>query len=158
MGAAVNMGSRWRVAKRLKDLSTHLVSVHWCAHWLEFAIKTISNNVAYFKTLENTFQELYKLYTWPLCWSGLQEVGQVLKLTILKPAKLTGTRWIGHRARVLKILVKRWKGFVVHTAQVAQGSTVSKDRARHILKCFLFARVCNQFFTAWAMFFGLIAF
>ena len=77
----------------------------------------------------------------------------MLKLTIVKPAKLAGTRWIGHRERALKILLKGWKGFVVHTTQVAQGSTVSRDRAQHLnstlinLKFFLFARAFNEFFT-----------
>ena len=74
-------------------------------------------------------------------------------ISILKPAKLAGTRWIGHRERALKILINGWKGFVVHTTQVAQGSTVSRDRAKHLnstltnLKFFLFARACNEFFT-----------
>ena len=108
-GAAVNMGIRSGAAKRLKDMSPHLVSVHCCAHRLELAIKSVGKSVPYFRALEDVLQDLYKLYKSPLCWSGLQEVGQALKLTILKPAKVTRTRWRGHRERALKILVKGWK-------------------------------------------------
>ena len=53
-GAAVNMGIRSGVAKRLQDLAPHLVPVHCCAHRVELAIKTISSNVSYFKTLEDS--------------------------------------------------------------------------------------------------------
>ena len=83
--------------------------MHCCAHRLELAIKSVGKSVPYFRALEDVLQHLYKLYKWPLCWSGLLEVGQALKLTILKPAKVTGTRWIGHRERPLKILDKGWK-------------------------------------------------
>ena len=125
-GAAINMGVRSGAAKRLRDQVPHLVAVHCCAHRVELAIKTISTNV------EDALLQLYKLYKWPHCWSGLQEVGEMLLVSVLKPAKVTGTRWIGHRDRALKILLKGWKGFVVHTNTVAQGKTVSKDRAHHL--------------------------
>ena len=57
----------------------------------------------FFKSLEDALLQLYKLYKWPLCWSGLQEVGEMLLVSVLKPAKVTGTRWIGHRDRALKL-------------------------------------------------------
>ena len=117
-GAAVNMGVRFGAAKWLRDQVPHLVAVHCCAHRIELAIKTISTNVAFLKSLEDALLQLYKLYKWPLCWSGLQEVGEMLVVSVLKPAKVTGTRWIGHRDRALKILLKGWKGFVVHTNTV----------------------------------------
>ena len=49
-GVAVNMGSRSRAAKRLKDLSPHLVSVHCCAHRLELSI----NHLQQCSLLQNT--------------------------------------------------------------------------------------------------------
>lgn len=105
-GAAVNMGVRSGAAKQLQDIVPHLVPVHCCAHRVELALNTISTQIDYFKTLEDTLLELYKLYhKSPLCWSGLQEVGQVLQVKILKPTKLAGTRWVEHRHRALKILL-----------------------------------------------------
>ena len=56
----------------------------------------------------------------------LQEVGEMLQMKILKPSKLTGTRWIGHRYQALKILIDGWKGFLVHASQVLQGMTQNK--------------------------------
>lgn len=151
-GAAVNMGVRTGVAKRLQDEAPCLVAVHCCAHRIELAIKTISTEVNFFKSLEDTLVDLYRLYhKSPLCWSGLQQVGETLQIHVLKPVKLVGTRWIAHRQRALKILLDGWQGFVVHISQVAQGSTQSKDRAHRLyttltsLKFFLFSRACTEF-------------
>ena len=150
-GAAVNMGVRSGAAKRLQEVVPHLIAIHCCAHRVELAMKSISTNINYFKTLEDTLVELYRLYhKSPLCWSELQQVGEMLQTKVLKPVKLIGTRWIGHRHRALKVLLDGWRGFVVHTSQVAQGTTRNKDRARHLhttltsLKFFLFSRACFE--------------
>lgn len=130
----------------------HLVAVHCCAHRVELAIKDISTDVDFFKSLEGTLVELYKVYhKSPLNWSVLQQVGEMLQVKVVKPVKLVGTRWVTHRERALKILLDGWQSFVVHTSQVAQGLTQSKDRARQLnttltnLKFFLFAKSCAEF-------------
>ena len=73
-GAAVNFGSQSGVAKCVRDSVPHLISVHCCAHRIHLAIKSVSKDVPLFKVLEDTLIELYKLYKWPLCWRGVQEV------------------------------------------------------------------------------------
>ena len=85
--ASVNTGSHSGVAKRLCDLSHHLLSVHFCAHRVELAIRNVETAVPFFKPLEDTLLELYKLYKWPLCWSGLQEAGRMLQINVSKPTK-----------------------------------------------------------------------
>ena len=153
-GAAVNFGSQSGVAKRICDSVPHLVSVHCCAHRVELAIKAVSKDVAFFRVLEDTLVELYKLYKWPLCWNGVQEVGRVLEIAVLKPTKLVGTRWVSHRERALDCLLSCWQVFVIHTSQVAQGSTQFRERAHHLhsnltsLKFFLFSRACKDFLAA----------
>ena len=82
-GAAVNMGVRTGAAVRLQEKVPHLIPIHCYAHRVELhvAIKGISTNVAFFKSLEDTLVELYKLYhKSPLCWSELQQVGQMLQM------------------------------------------------------------------------------
>ena len=80
-GAAVNMGVRSGAAKRLQNEVPHLVPVHCCAHRVELAIKSISTSINFFKSLEDTLVELYKLYhKSPLCWSELQQVGEMLQV------------------------------------------------------------------------------
>ena len=154
-GAAVNMGVRSGVAKRLQDEVPHLIPIHCCAHRVELAIKNISTEVDFFKTLEDTLLELYKLYhRSPLCWSGLQQVCEVMKVKVAKPIKLGGTRWVAHRYRALKTLLDGWQGFVIHTAQTAQSSTQNKNRAKQLhttltsLKFFLFSHACVEFLAA----------
>ena len=154
-GAAVNLGVRSGAAKRLQEVVPHLVAIHCCAHRVELAMKGISTTINYFKTLEDSLVELYRLYhKSPLCWSELQQVGEMLQTKVLKPVKLIGTRWIGHRHRALKVLLDGWRGFVVHTSQVAQGTTKNKDRGRHLyttltsLKFFLFSRGCFEILSS----------
>ena len=54
------MGIRSGAAKQLRDVVPHLVTVHCCAHRVELAIKTVSSDVPFFKTLEDALVELYK--------------------------------------------------------------------------------------------------
>ena len=97
-GAAVKMGVCSGAAKQLQDMVPHLVPVHCSVHRVELAVNTISTQIDYFKTFEDTLRELYMLYhKSPLCWSGLQEVRQVLQVKILKPTELAGTPWVEHR-------------------------------------------------------------
>lgn len=78
-GAAVNMGIRSGAAKRLQDLVPHLVAVHCCAHRVELAIKSVNDNVPFFKSVEETLHTLYKMYyNSPLCRRGLKQVEQML--------------------------------------------------------------------------------
>ena len=99
--------------------------------------------------------ELYNLFhKSPLCWNGSQQVGQALEARVLKPVNLGGRRWVAHRHRALTILLDSWRCFVVHTSEVAEGSTMNKSRALHLhktlnsLKFLLFARPCAEFLAA----------
>lgn len=116
-GAAINMGVRSGAAKQLQDKVPHLVPVHCCAHRIELAIKDVSTDIDFFKSLEGILVDLYRLYhKSPLYWSELQQVGEMLQVKVVKPVKLTGTRWVAHRERALKILLDGWQGFVVHVS------------------------------------------
>ena len=151
-GAAVNMGIRSGAAKRLRDEVPPLVSVHCCAHRVELSIKSVSEDVGFFKSLEETLHSVYKMYyRSPLCRCGLKQVGQMLEVRVLMPVKLQGTRWIAHRERALKVLLDGRRCFVVHTSQVSLGSTAMKGRTQQInstltnVKFLLFARVCSEY-------------
>ena len=48
------------------------------------------------------------------------------------PVKVQGTRWIAHRERGLKILLDGWQSLVIHTSQVAMGSTALQGRAHSL--------------------------
>ena len=54
--------SIWVCVLRLQNKVSHLVPVHCCVHRVELAIKDISTDVDFFKSLEATLVELYKLY------------------------------------------------------------------------------------------------
>ena len=61
-GAAVNKGIRTGAAKRLQEEVSHLVPVHCCAHRVELATKSVSEQVDYFKTFEDTLHSFYLMY------------------------------------------------------------------------------------------------
>ena len=85
--------SIWVCVLGLQDKVSHSVPVHCCVHRVELAIKDISTGVDLFKSLEAILVELYKLYhKSPFCWSGLQQVGEILQVKVFKPVKLVGTR------------------------------------------------------------------
>ena len=92
------MGIRTGAAKCLQEEVSHLVPVHCCAHRVELAIKSVSEQVDYFKTLEDTLHSLYLMYhRSPKCQSELKQVGETHKVRVLMPVKVQGTRWIAHR-------------------------------------------------------------
>ena len=63
--------------------------VHYCAHRVELAIKSVSTSIEFFKSLEDTLVQVYKLHhNSTLCWSELQQVGEVLQVEDYKPEKL----------------------------------------------------------------------
>ena len=154
-GAAVNMGIRAGAAKRLQDEVPHLVPLHCCVHRVELAIKSVSEHVEYFKTLEDTLHSLYLMYYWsPLCRNGINLVGKMLKVRVLMPVKVQGTRWIAHREQALKILLDGWQSIVIHTSQASMGKTAMQGRAHKLkatltnVKFWLFARSCSEYLGA----------
>lgn len=80
--------STWVYILVLQSECKMMFPVHCCAHRVELAIKDTSTDVDFFKSLEGTLVELYKLYhKSPLNWSGLQQVGETLQVKVVK---LTG--------------------------------------------------------------------
>ena len=79
-------------------------------------------------TVDTVLENAYKMYhKSPLCWAGLQETGRALDLSVLKPVKLKGTRWIAYRERALRVILHDWPILVQHTSQVRMGRTAMQD-------------------------------
>ncbi|KAJ8034319.1 hypothetical protein HOLleu_21102 [Holothuria leucospilota] len=123
-GASVNLGCKSGVAVRLTEGAPHIISVHCCAHRLELAIKNIEEPLI--TEVEKVVQDCYLFYRWSVKnWGELQKVGSLLKISVKRPAKLIGVRWLAHHYRAINAVRFNWPAIVTHLNNV--GSSCSAD-------------------------------
>jgi phosphotransferase system IIB component len=136
-GAAVMMGHLGGVAAKLKEEAPHIIEMHCCAHRLELAVKDAAKADSFLQSMDEFLEDLYKLYHYsPVCWHGLQEAGQALGVSVVKPVNVFGTRWLPHRERAIKAVERNWKALVTHLEQVAleDGRSERKNKAQGFLR------------------------
>ena len=57
---------------------------------------------------------LYSLFKRsPKKWGEFQQLANALEEDVLKPTRVTGTRWIGHRYRAIKVLTRNWRALCI---------------------------------------------
>lgn len=54
--------------------------------------------------------------------------GKALKITVRKPSKATGTRWVAHRERALEVVQQDWPALVEHLLQVKLADKQERGR------------------------------
>ena len=136
-GAAVNLGCKSGVVVRLEKDVPELIAIHCCSHRLELAVKAVVKEVPFYKTVNTFLVDLYKAYhDSALMWSGLRIEGDAFKITILKPQKAYGTRWLPHHERVITAVLRDYPALVQHLGEVAvNGSTqATKESAQKLTK------------------------
>ena len=62
LGASVMIGAQSGVAKRLKDLVPHHISVHAAAHVEQLALGDAFASITYYSEWRETLQEVYVYY------------------------------------------------------------------------------------------------
>ena len=60
------------------------------------------------------------------------EAGKALKIIILQPGNIWGTRWAPHRHRALLAVNRDWPALVNHLSQVAMGTNETAAKAKGI--------------------------
>lgn len=136
-GASVMMGRQNGVLKKIKDDVPHLIEMHCVAHKLELAILDAFKDESILTELKDLLQGIYKHYHYsPKALRELNELAQVLELSVLKPVSLLGTRWTPHLHRGLKVFLHNFAIIYTHfQSTAAQGngaSAVMQGRARKI--------------------------
>ena len=130
-GAAVMVGVRSGVVTRIKADVPHLLSVHCVAHRLELGIKDTINQVAYLKKVDGLLSSIYKFYSnSPLNWYNLKETGAAFNIKVLKPANVTGTRWIPHYERAAKAIKQNWPCLLAHLDSVSANGQSDDAKAK----------------------------
>ena len=136
-GASVMMGRQNGVLKKIKDDVPHLIEMHCVAHKLELAILDAFKDESILTELKDLLQGIYKHYHYsPKALRELNELAQVLELSVLKPVSLLGTRWTPHLHRGLKVFLHNFGIIYTHfqntAAQGNGASAVMQGRARKI--------------------------
>ena len=136
-GASVMMGRQNGVLKKIKDDVPHLIEMHCVAHKLELAILDAFKDESILTELKDLLQGIYKHYHYsPKALRELNELAQVLELSVLKPVSLLGTRWTPHLHRGLKVFLHNFAIIYTHfqntAAQGNGASAVMQGRARKI--------------------------
>ena len=136
-GASIMMGRQNGVLKKIKDDVPHLIEMHCVAHKLELAILDAFNDESILTELKDLLQGIYKHYHYsPKALRELNELAQVLELSVLKPVSLLGTRWTPHLHRGLKVFLHNFAIIYTHfqntAAQGNGASAVMQGRARKI--------------------------
>lgn len=130
-GASVMTGRLNGMVKQVQEEVPHLIGVHCTAHRLELAIHDAAKQVKYVTDIDNTLQELYKVYHYsPKNWACLQTTGVAIGVKVLKPTNILGTRWVSHRHRAVIVLLNNWAAIVTHLSQLQQGRGEQAARAK----------------------------
>ena len=134
-GAAVMLGALNGVATRLTNQAKHIITVHCCAHRLELAIKDLWKDLPYLDEMDTVLKESYNFYKLSRTnWIGLQDAGKALTMTVKRPIKLHGTRWVAHHYRALSAVHHNWPAMIVHLEDVrSNGDKSKRDHAADLL-------------------------
>jgi hypothetical protein len=112
-GAAVNFGVHTGVISRVKRMKPHVIGLHCTAHRLELGLKNSTKNFLFMDTVNNFLENIWKFYKYsPQNWVGLKEAGVALGITVKKPSKAKGTRWVAHKERAIEVVSHNWPALV----------------------------------------------
>ena len=114
-GVSVNRGENASVKTLLRETSPWVVFT-WCiAHRLELAVKDSLSNERGFKEIDEMLLRLCYLYhKAPKKLRQLRELSHALAGAMeyhegsVKPYKTSGTRWITHKVKAMKIILMNW--------------------------------------------------
>ncbi|XP_068749056.1 zinc finger protein 862-like [Montipora capricornis] len=133
------MGRQNGVLKKIKDDVPHLIEMHCVAHRLELAILDAFKGESILPELKDLLQGIYKHYHYSAkALRELNELAQVLELSVLKPVSVLGTRWTPHLHRALKVFLQNFTVIYTHfenTAARGDGASAAmQGRARKTTK------------------------
>ena len=104
----------------------------WCiAHRLELAVKDSLSNECEFKEIDQMLFRLYYLYhKAPRKLRQLRELSHALAGAMEyhegsgKPYKASGTRWITHKVKAMKIILMNWGVYIMHLENLTNDKSV----------------------------------
>lgn len=105
-GASVNLGKKGGVAALLRRDVPYLIDFHCLPHRLELALLEMQRSCRQVEIIYEVLQMIWKTYHYsPKSTRELQAIGNELGVSVLKPTQVSGTRWLPHISRALKVLI-----------------------------------------------------
>ena len=103
-GAAVNMGAKSGVAKKINDaVENNVLVTHCVAHKLELGVLDAVKEVNYLEKFEKSLKRVCKFYTGsPKHRGDLQSLANVLDEMLLMHSEIKSVRWVSSKVRALK--------------------------------------------------------
>ena len=102
--ANVSVGVHREVGTQLIKKALWLQVIHCFNNRVELAFKDVFTTI-HFKNIEEMLVKLYYLYQRnPKHLRELQGLSEACDMSLPKPTKCNGTRWIDHKYRALKVL------------------------------------------------------
>ena len=135
-GAAVNSGLRAGVTRQLQRKYGEHIKFFWClSHRLELAIKDALKKDR--EEIDTAMRDLF--YTYQNSGERLRELRalyEILKDVYefengeVKPAKSTGTHWIDHKLRAMKLFIDKRGLYLSHIQNVIADTAKKNDKAK----------------------------
>lgn len=136
-GASVMTGVRNGVIAKLRQDVSWLIGIHCVAHKLELAVLDGIKDIQYFADLTEMLKGLYKHYHYSAkALRELEQLASVMAEGCNRPVNVTGSRWVPHNFRALKVVCNKYKVIHAHMHQTAVAGTSSatmKGRAQNVI-------------------------
>ena len=136
-GASVMTGVRNGVIAKLRQDVPWLIRIHCVAHKLELAVLDGIKDVQYFADLTAMLKGLYKHYHYSAkALRELEELSNVMEESCNSAVNVTGSRWVPHNFRALKVVCKKYRVIHAHmhqTAVAGNSSATMQGRAKNVV-------------------------
>ena len=148
-GASVNLGKKGGVAALMRKEIPYLVDFHCLPHRLELALLEMQKSCKSVQELYEVMNLVWKTYHYSAKRSReLKALASELGVDAVKPTQVSGTRWLPHVSRALKVFIKsgdakkseestgQYALVLCHTEHLSTSSSSAdiKGRAKSIVK------------------------
>ena len=137
-GARVNIGAHNSVATRMRDNGHDYVLIFYClAHRLELAVLRAIRQNDLLDAVKDVLMKLHKHYHSAKAQRELQQIAEAMESNVLKPTRLSGTRWTPHMSTALKHLWDGYTALLSHFQHVVESRSAVAEvigRARFLVQ------------------------
>lgn len=135
-GAAVMLGKKGGVAKKLEDKVGHpVVAIHCVAHNLELGVLDAVKSVKYMSKFQETIHQIYKFYYYsPKRKREMKEIAAILEETPIQQTGLQKTRWVASRYRAVDAVIQSLPTIVSHMENSSNGQGEEAAKVKGYLK------------------------
>ena len=140
----------------LRQEVPHLIDFHCLPHHLELALLEMQRSCKLVETVYEVLLLIWKTYHYsPKSTRELEAVGTELGVNVLTPTQVSGTRWLPHISRALKVMIEPGKegsgqyaavlSYMDHLSAASKNTDV-KGRAKYVaekMRSIQFSAFCH---------------